>query len=107
MFSVTCTARAEVDGESVPLVIEWFIIPIHPSFNTSKVESTLYNTTWSPGGGYQSVLTTSENGTFNTIIYHCIASNDNVSAYSNTTVTIEGMCQANNNDNKYSSILQI
>ena len=76
-------------------IIEWFIIPIHPSSITSKVESTLYNTTWYSGGGYQSVLTTSDNGTFNTtIIYRCIASNDSVSAYSNTTVTIEGMCVA-------------
>ena len=89
-FSINCTARAEIDGQSIPLDIEWVRIVISPPSGPSELMSTLYTTTGSPERGYQSVLTTSENDTVNTTIYRCIATTSNHSSYSDTTVLVEG-----------------
>ncbi|CAI8036774.1 Receptor-type tyrosine-protein phosphatase S, partial [Geodia barretti] len=84
-FSVNCTARAEVDGQSIPVDIEWTRIDIFSPSGPSELMPTLYTTTGSPERGYQSVLTTSENYTVNTTIYRC---NATVSSYSNFSETI-------------------
>ena len=87
-FSINCTARAEIDGQSIPLDIEWIRIVIFPPSGPSELMSTLYTTTGSPERGYQSVLTTSENDRVNTIIYHCIARAQNYSSTFNDTTMI-------------------
>ena len=87
-FSVNCTARAEVDGQSVPVDIEWTRIDF---FSQSELMPTLYTTTGSPERGYQSVLTTSEDDTVNTIIYRCTATTLGYSSFSDITIFVEGM----------------
>ena len=97
-FNVTCNARAVIDGQGFPLVIEWTrIISTSPngSINVSELNSTEYNvtTTGSPEGGYQSVLTTTENDTVNMIIYRCTArplNGPTTEQTNDTTVYIEG-----------------
>ena len=76
-FTVTCTASAEVNGQSVPLemTIDW-VRRSQPSGGVatfSNVSSTEYVTTGSPEDGYQSILTTTEIDTENTISYRCRA----------------------------------
>ena len=102
-FTVTCTARAEIDGETVPLeiIIRWTRITVSQSgsMNTSSVPSTDYNTTaiGSPNRGYQSILTTTETDTDNTIAYRCRAwllddsDTTTITQTSDITVTVEGM----------------
>ena len=89
-FSVSCTARAEVDGQSIPVDIEWIRIAISPPSCLSQLMPTLYTTTTSPEKGYQSVLTTSENDNINSIIvYGCNATT--TSSYfslSETTIAV-------------------
>ena len=68
-FSIKYAARAEIDGQSIPLGIEWICNPI----------SGVYRTT-----GYESYLTTSENNSSSTI-YTCSA------ATGDTTVLISGI----------------
>ena len=87
-FSINCTARAEIDGQSIPLDIEWIHIVISPPSGSSELMSTLYTTTGSPERGYQSVLTTSENVTVNTIIYRCIATTSGHSHSKDTIVAV-------------------
>ena len=88
-FSVNCTARAVVDGEPLTVTIEWRRVT--PS-GTSELMPALYTTTGSPEGGYQSVLTTSENdSTVNTTIYRCTATANNHSSFSDATVYFEGI----------------
>ena len=100
---MTCTARAEIDGETVPLeiIIQWTRITVShsSSMNTSQIPSTEYNTTsiGSPNRGYQSILTTTETGTHNTITYRCRArllddSDTIIKQTSDITVTVEGHC---------------
>ena len=78
-FTATCTARAEIDGETVPLgiIIRWTRISVSQSgsMNASQINSTEYNNTaiGSPNRGYQSILTTTETDTDNTITYRCRA----------------------------------
>ena len=78
-FTVTCTASAEVNGQSVPLemTMEWLrrIQPSSGAATFSPVSSTDYVTTGSPEDGYESILTTTETDTVNTISYHCRARN--------------------------------
>ena len=61
-FTVTCTARAEVDGQSVPVLIlvAWSRITtsLSGSINESHVKSTEYVGSGSPESGYQSILNT-------------------------------------------------
>ena len=52
--------------------------------NSSKNNST-------ERGYYQSVLTTSENGTVNTIIYRCTATVSSYSIFSDIAIFVEGM----------------
>ena len=78
-FTVTCTASAEVNGQSVPLemTMEW-IRRTQPSSGVatfSRASSTDYATTGSPEDGYKSILTTAETDTVNTISYRCRARN--------------------------------
>ena len=99
-FTVTCTARTEVDGQSLPVLMamSWIRITKLPSgsMRVSQLRPTEYNitTSGSPESGYQSILTTTENDTVNMIIYRCIAkppkySNANRSL--DVTVTFKGM----------------
>ena len=99
-FTVTCTASAEVNGQRVPLemTIEWVrrSEPSSGAASFTDVFSTDYETTGSPEGGYQSILTTSETDTENTISYRCRARNtvgriDWVT--SESTLEVEGMYQ--------------
>ena len=74
---MNCTASAEVNGQSVPLemTIDW-VRRSQPSGGVatfSGVPSTDYETTGSPEDGYQSILTTTEIDTENTISYRCRA----------------------------------
>ena len=76
-FTVSCTASAEVNGQSVPLemTIDW-VRRSQPSGGVatfSNVSSTEFVTTGSPEDGYQSILTTTEIDTENTISYRCRA----------------------------------
>ncbi|CAI8012111.1 hypothetical protein GBAR_LOCUS7772, partial [Geodia barretti] len=90
-FSVNCTARAEVDGQSIPVDIEWTRIDIFSQSGPSELMPTLYTTTGSPERGYQSVLTTSENDTGNTIIYRCTATTLGYSSFSDITILVEAV----------------
>ena len=71
-FTVTCTARAEFNGETIPLeiTIEW-----RRNFVLLSSSDPIYMTTGSPESGYQSILSTTETetDTRNTVIYQCIA----------------------------------
>ena len=76
-FTVSCSARAELEGETVPLTItmDWIVrkqMPFSPS-SFSAVPSTRYRTTGSPGDGYLSILNTTETDIVSTISYHCRA----------------------------------
>ena len=94
-FTVTCTARAEVDGQSLPVeVLRWVRITTSPSgsVNYFRLNSTEYDITrtGSPESGYQSILTTTENDTVNMIIYRCRARIFDTKNFSDVIVTIEG-----------------
>ena len=93
-FTVTCTARAEVDGQGLPVeVLRWVRITNSPSgSNNSQLNSTKYiTTTGSPESGYQSILTTTENDTVNMIIYRCRARISDNKNFSDIIVIIEGI----------------
>ena len=92
---MTCTARAEVDGQGLPVeVLRWIRITTSPSGSVKyfRLNSTEYDitTTGSPEGGYQSILTTTENDTVNMIIYRCRARISDTKNFSDVIVTIEG-----------------
>ena len=74
-FSLNCNVRAMLDGETVPVEIEWDRLSVSPSFSLSHVMPMLYTTTRSPGGGYQSTLSTAEIGTADVIAYLCVPIN--------------------------------
>ena len=90
-FTVTCTARAEVDGQGLPVeVLRWVRITTSPSCSInydSRLNSTKYNIRES---GYQSNLTTTENDTVNMIIYRCRARISDTKNFSDIIVTMEG-----------------
>ena len=99
-FTVTCTARAEIDGEIVPLdiIIQWTRITVSQSgsMNETNLPSTDTTATSSPNRGYQSILTTTETDTNNTITYRCRArlldnSTSTIREISDITVTVEGL----------------
>jgi len=96
-FTVTCTARAEVEGETVPLemTVDWVrrAQPSSGDATFSDVPSTEYETTGSPEDGYQSTLNTTETDTENTISYRCRAALDidsSVQQNDDTVVTVFG-----------------
>ena len=115
---MNCTARAEVDGELSNVTIEWSRLTISPLFGTRNLSEpeneTILETTGftkdqvytfflnapfnssqntsTESGYYQSVLTTSENDTVNTIIYRCTATVSSYSSFSDITILfVEGM----------------
>ena len=99
-FTVTCTARAEVDGQSIPVeVLRWVRITtsLSGSINYSQLNPTEYDITrtGSPESGYQSILTTTENDTVNMIIYRCRARISDTNKFSDVIVTIEGSLLSN------------
>ena len=69
-FTVTCTARAEFNGEAIPLdiTIEW-----RRNFILLSSSDPIYMTTGSPESGYQSILSTTETDTQDTVLYQCFA----------------------------------
>ena len=94
-FTVTCTVRAEVDGQGLPVeVLRWVRITTSPSgsVNYFRLHSTEYGITTidSPEGGYHSILTSTENDTVNMIIYRCRARISDANNFSDAIVTIEG-----------------
>ena len=77
-FTVSCSARAELEGETVPLTIsiDWIVRKRNPYSSKkifSAVPSTRYRTTGFPEDGYLSILNTTETDTVNTISYQCKA----------------------------------
>ena len=93
---MTCTARAEVDGQGFPilLLMAWSRITksLSGSMNESDVKSTEYVRSGSPESGYQSILTTTENDTVNMIIYRCRARTPTSPIWtSDVTITVGGM----------------
>ena len=98
-FTVTCTAWAELNGESIPhsMTIEW--LRKQTDGDPVTVKPTQYETTVLPDHGYQSILTTTETDTENMIRYRCIArltdegGNDiNIRRQAITDVEVQGMC---------------
>ena len=94
-FTVTCTARAEVDGQGLLVeVLRWVRITTSPSgsVNYSRLNCTECDitVTGSPESGYQSILTTTENDTVNMIIYRCRARISDTKNFSDVIVTIPG-----------------
>ena len=97
-FTVTCTARAEVDGQGLPVIIliAWSHAKSPSGLNESFLNPTEYSITktGSPESGYKSILTTTENDTVNMIIYQCKAK---MATYSSeirvmdVTVVVKGM----------------
>ena len=93
---MTCTARAEVDGQGLPVeVLRWVRITTSPSGSLEyfKLNSTDYDitTTGSPESGYQSILTTTEkNDTATMIIYLCRARISTTKNFSKVFVIIKG-----------------
>ena len=71
--------------------IEWTRIDFFSQSGPSELMPTLYITTGSPERGYQSVLTTSENDTVNTIFYRCTATTLGYSSFSDITIFVEGI----------------
>ena len=76
-FTVSCSARAELEGETVPLTItmDWIARKQMPSSPASFhiIPSNKYRTTGSPEVSYISILNTTETDTVNTISYRCRA----------------------------------
>ena len=93
-FTVTCTARAEVGGETVPLemTVDWIRRAGRYSF--SDVPSTEYETTGSPEDGYRSTLNTTETDTRNMISYRCrarLVGGSSIRGITDTTLNVVGM----------------
>ena len=94
-FTVTCTAKAEVDGQGLPVeILRWVRITTSPSgsLNYFRLHSTEYDitTTGSPESGYHSILTTTENDTVNMIIYRCRARISDTKNFSDVIITVPG-----------------
>ena len=102
-FTVTCTARAELNGEGIPysMTIEWArrkqIDGGEVMFE--DVDPTQYETTVLPDHGYQSILTTTETDTQNMTSYRCRpqltdeGGNDlDITRTATTDVEVQGMC---------------
>ena len=91
-FTVTCTARVEFNGKTIPLeiTIEWrrnFVL-------LSSFDPIMYMTTGSPESGYQSILSTTETDTQYRVIYQCFAQlavDNQTVGNSNTYLQIQGV----------------
>ena len=99
-FTVSCSARAELEGETLPLTItmDWIVRKQKPSSPSSffAVPSTRYRTTGSREDGYLSSLNTTETDTVSTISYRCratLVAGTNIiqRKYSDTAVKVVGM----------------
>ena len=99
---MTCTARAELNGEVIPysMTIVWIRREQTDGGDVTfeDVDPAQYETTVIPDNGYQSILTTTETDTQNMISYRCRAQltdeggNDINSPRSATTdVEVQGM----------------
>ena len=93
-FTVTCTARAEFNGEVIPysMTIDWIRReqPDGGAVIFKDVDPTQYETT-----DYQSILTTTENDTQNIISYRCkgkLTIDKAVMGQDSTNVEVQGMC---------------
>ena len=83
-FSLNCTATAMLDGETVPVEIEWGHTP------PSSANELMINIIEDQERGTVIILTASEDGTINSIIYHCTATlPDGTSAFRDVTISIE------------------
>ena len=98
-FTVTCTARAELNGEVIPysMTIEWIRReqPDGGAVMFEDVDPTQYETTMLPDHGYQSILTTTETDTQNMISYRCKGKfniDKAVVGQDSTNVNVQGMC---------------
>ena len=90
-FTVTCTARAEFNGETIPLeiTIEW-----RRSFVLLSSFDPIYMTTGSPESGYQSILSTTETDTQNPF-YSCLAKiavDSLINGQDNILLQVHGVC---------------
>ena len=76
-FTLSCSARAELEGKTVPLniIMDWIVRKetLYSLSSFSAVPSTRYRTTGSPEDGYLSILNTTETDTVSTISYRCRA----------------------------------
>ena len=88
-FTVTCTARAEVDGQDLPVEVLWWEWITPSPCGSENLNSTKYDITITESG-YKSILTTTENDTVNMIIYRCRARISDTKNFSDVIVTIEG-----------------
>ena len=80
-FSLNCTARAMVDGETVPVEMKW---------ECGSANELMINTTEDQERGTVIILTSSEDGTVNSIIYRCTATlPDGTSAFRDITIFVD------------------
>ena len=102
-FTVTCTARAEFNGEGIPysMTIDWVKRKEteRGTMTFEDVDPAQYETAVLPDHGYQSILTTTETDTQNMISYRCRArltdegGNDlDITRTATTDVEVQGMC---------------
>ena len=106
-FTVSCSARAELEGETLHLyifIMNWIVRKETPSSfaSFSAVPFTRYRTTGSAEDGYLSIFNTTETDTVNTISYRCKATlviNNNIiiNMISDTAVEVIGMQHKKNN----------
>ena len=99
-FTVSCSARVELEGKTVPLniIMNWIVRKetLYSLASFSAVPSTRYRTTDSPEDGYLSILNTSETDTVSTISYRCRANlvvnmNIIITMTKDTAVKVMGM----------------
>ena len=91
-FSLNCTATAMLDGENIPLDLEWMyrvVFPLSVSFEV--IPSSLYTRGGTPDRGYESTLTTTRDSSQRTIIYRCFAKTLYNSNFSETPVLFLGI----------------
>ena len=98
-FTVTCTARAEFNGEIIPysMTITWIRRKQTDggAVTFEDVDPTQYETTVLSDHSYQSILTTTETDTQNMIIYRCkpkLTIDKAVMGQDSTNVEVQGMC---------------
>ena len=83
-FSLNCTARAVVDGETVPVEIEWERV------SSGSANELMINTIEDEERGTVIILTSSEDGTVNSITYYCTATlPDGTSAFRDVTIFVD------------------
>ena len=100
-FTVTCTARAELNGEVVPynMTIDWVRRKQTDgdAVTFEDVDPIQYETTVMPDHGYQSILTTTETDTQNMTSYRCRTrltdeGGNDIMRAATVYVKVKGMC---------------